>query len=55
MQSRHLDTDRPLLFAAVQSLGLTQSEVAAQMRALVSTDDRPRSDLKALEIGEEIA
>ena len=40
---------------AMQSLGLTESEVAAQMRALVSSDDRSRSDLKALGIGEEIA
>ena len=34
---------------------LTESEVAAQMRALVASDDRSRSDLKALGIGEEIA
>ena len=40
---------------AMTRLGLTESEVAAQMRALVSTDDRSRSDLKALGIGEEIA
>ena len=40
---------------AMTRQSLTESEVAAQMRALVSTDDRSRSDLKALGIGEEIA
>ncbi len=40
---------------AMSRQSLTESEVAAQMRALVSSDDRSRSDLKALGIGEEIA
>ena len=40
---------------AMARQSLTESEVAAQMRALVAPDDRSRSDLKALGIGEEIA
>ncbi len=40
---------------AMARLGLTETEVAVQMRALVSSDDRSHSDLKALGIGEEIA
>lgn len=40
---------------AMARRNLTESEVATQMRALVSSDDRSRSDLKALGISEEIA
>jgi len=46
-----------LLFvhAAMQRQGLTEQDVAQQMRALVSSDDQSRNDLKALGIGEEIS
>ena len=40
---------------AMQRQGLTEQDVAQQMRALVAPDDQSRSDLKALGIGEEIA
>ncbi len=40
---------------AMQRQGLTEQDVAQQMRALVSPDDQSRSDLKALGIGEEIS
>ena len=40
---------------AMQRQGLTEQDVAQQMRALVSSDDQSRNDLKALGIGEEIA
>ena len=40
---------------AMARQSLTETEVAVQMRALVASDDRSRSDLKALGIGEEIA
>ena len=40
---------------AMQRQGLTEVEVAQQMRALVSSDDQSRDDLKALGIGEEIS
>ena len=40
---------------AMQRQGLTEQDVAQQMRALVAPDDRSRSDLKALGIGEEIS
>ena len=40
---------------AMQRQGLTEQDVAQQMRALVSSDDQSRNDLKALGIGEEIS
>jgi len=40
---------------AMQRRGLTEGEVAQQMRALVSSDDQSRNDLKALGISEEIS
>ncbi len=40
---------------AMQRQGLTEQDVAQQMRALVSPDDESRSDLKALGIGEQIS
>lgn len=40
---------------AMQRQGLTEGEVAHQMRALVSSDDQSRNDLKALGIGEKIS
>jgi len=40
---------------SMQRLGLTESDVAHQMRALVSSDDQSRNDLKALGISEQIA
>ena len=40
---------------AMQRQGLTEQDVAQQMRALVAPDDQSRSDLKALGIGEEIS
>ncbi len=41
--------------AAMQRQGLTEGEVAQQMRSLVAPDDQSRRDLKALGIGEEMA
>lgn len=41
--------------AAMQRQGLTEQDVAQQMRTLVSSDDQSRNDLKALGIGEEIS
>jgi hypothetical protein len=40
---------------AMQRQGMTEGEVAQQMRALVSSDDQSRNDLKALGISEEIS
>jgi hypothetical protein len=40
---------------AMQRRGLTEADVAQQMRALVSSDDQSRRELKALGIGEEIS
>jgi hypothetical protein len=40
---------------AMERIGLTEAEVAKQMRALVSSDDQSRSELKALGIGEQIS
>lgn len=40
---------------AMARQGLTEGDVAQQMRALVSSDDQSRHDLKALGIGEEIS